>query len=276
MREGRPTSGDGARDGRRAGGRGRVVAAAAGASVVLAAAFVLTGLGGIATSLVAAAWLVLVPVAALVQRPPPLDEIRAHRAGFYAASIVFLAAAGLLTLAVAPDLRHATGPLRTWPSPPGALLPPAALLTAGGLLVVYAFRALSARFGWRETGVVRAIMPETAREKGVFALLSLAAGVFEELVFRGFLPLFLVPWTGSYLAGALPVAVVFGFLHAYQGRHGIARTAFMGALLAAGVGWTGSLWPSIFAHAALDLILGLVLAGSILGEPPAGPAREGA
>lgn len=253
----------------------RGVMAAAAGSVVLAGAFVLTGLAGVAAALVAAAWLVLVPVAAFLQQPPPLDEIRAHRAGFYAASIVFLAAAGLLTLAVAPELRHASGPLRTWPSPPGALLLPAATLTVGGLLVVYAFRGCSARFGWRETGVVRAIMPVTGREKGVFALLSLAAGVFEELVFRGFLPLFLMPWTGSYLGGALPVAVVFGFLHAYQGRHGIARTAVMGGILAGGVVWTGSLWPSIFAHAALDLILGLVLAKSLLGEPPAGPAMEG-
>ncbi len=253
----------------------RGVLAAVAGSAVLAAAFVLADTGGFAASAVAAIWLVLIPVAALLQRPPPLDEIRAHRMGFYAASIVFLAAAGLLTLVVAPDLRQPSGLLRTWPSPSGALLLPAILLTAGGLGVVYAFRGLSARFGWRETGVVRAIMPATGGEKGVFALLSLAAGVFEELVFRGFLPLFLVPWTGSYLGGALPVAVIFGFLHAYQGRHGIARTAVMGGMLAAGVVWTGSLWPSIFAHAALDLILGLVLAKSLLGEPPAGPAMEG-
>ena len=253
----------------------RGVLVAAPASAVLAAAFVLAGLGGVAASIVAAVWLVLVPVVALLQRIPPLDEVRAHRTGFYAASIVFLAAAGLPTLAVAPELRQASGLLRTWPSPPGTLLLPAILLTAGGLGVVYAFRGLAARFGWRETGVVRAIMPVTGREKGVFALLSLAAGVFEELVFRGFLPLFLAPWAGSYLAGALPVAVVFGFLHAYQGSHGIARTAVMGGILALGVAWTGSLWPSIFAHAALDLVLGLVLAKSLLGEPPAGPAMEG-
>ena len=226
--------------------------------------------------LVAAAWLVLVPVVALLQGYPPLDEIRAHRTAFYAASIVFLGAAGLLTLLAAPELRQPSGLLRTWPSPFGALVLPTALLTAAGLLVVYAFRGLSGRFGWRETGVVRAIMPVKGGEKGVFALLAVAAGVFEELVFRGFLPLFLLPWTGSYLAGALPVAVVFGFLHAYQGRHGIARTAAMGGILAAGVAWTGSLWPSIFAHAALDLILGLILARSLLGEPPAVPAKEGA
>ena len=256
-------------------GERRGVLAAAVASVVLAAVFVFAGSRGVAASLAAAAWLVLVPVFALVQRTPPVDEIRAHRIGFYATSIVFLAGAGLLTLAVAPELRRAAGLLRTWPSPAGALLLPAGALTAGGLAVVYAFRALSPRFGWRETGVVRAIMPVTAAEKRLFALLSLAAGVFEELVFRGFLPLFLMPWTGSYLAGALPVAVVFGFLHAYQGRHGIARTAAMGGVLAVGVVWTGSLWPSIFAHAALDLILGLVLARSLLGEPPAEPAKQG-
>ena len=248
---------------------------AAAASAVLATVFVLAGIGGVAAAIVAAVWLVFIPALALLQRPPSLDEIRAHRTGFYTASIVLLAVAGLVTLGVAPELRQPSGLLATWPSSFGALLLPTILLAAGGIGVVYAFRGLSARFGWRETGVVGAIMPVTGREKGVFALLSLTAGVFEELVFRGFLPLFLIPWTGSYLAGALPVAVVFGFLHAYQGRHGIARTAVMGGILAAGVVWTGSLWPPILAHAALDLILGLVLAKSLLGEPPAGPAVEG-
>jgi membrane protease YdiL (CAAX protease family) len=85
-----------------------------------------------------------------------------------------------------------------------------------------------------------------------------------------------MPWTGSYLAGALPVAGVFGFLHAYQGRHGIVRTTAVGVVMAAGVAWTGSLWPSILAHAALDLLFGLVLSKSLVGEPRALAAREGA
>jgi len=250
--------------------------AGAAASAGLAAVFVAAGLGTPVISVVAAALLVLLPAFALVQQPPSMSELREHRPGFYTASIAVLGVVLLVTLAVAPGLSHADGLRLGWPAAPRNLLGPAALLTLAGLIVAYAFRGLSVLFGWRETGVVHAIMPATRREKSLFALLSAAAGLSEEVVFRGFLPTFLMPLSSSYLHGALPVAVVFGFLHAYQGPHGIVRTAVIGAVLALGVAWTGSLWPSIFAHAALDLLFGLVLTKSLLGEPPAEPAMEGA
>ena len=137
----------------------------------------------------------------------------------------------------------------------------------GGLVVVYGFRALSPRLGWAETDTVHAIMPQTTGEKSAFVLLSGAAGSCEEIVFRGFLPAYLLPWFGSYLAAAVLPCVAFGLLHAYQGRHGMVRTGLMGAVLAGGVAWTGSLWPSIIAHTALDLVLGLVLRDSLLQNP---------
>ena len=55
-------------------------------------------------------------------------------------------------------------------------------------------------------------------------------------------------------------------LHAYQGTHGMVRAAATGLVLAAGVAWTDSLLPSILAHAALNLLIGLVLADSLLEE----------
>lgn len=174
---------------------------------------------------------------------------------------------------MSPGLPHPDGLRLAWPRP-GLLLGSAALLTLAGVAVAYVFRGLSAVFGWRETDVVRAVMPATRREKGLFAVLAGTAGVSEEVVFRGFLPGFIIPLSASYLLAALPVAVLFGFLHAYQGPHGIARAAVLGGILAAGVAWTGSLWPSIFAHAALDLLFGLVLGKSLLGEPPGAPATE--
>ena len=254
--------------------RGHVCAAAA-ATVGLAATFVASGLGNVVVSLFAAAWLILLPVLALVQRTPPISELRAHRSSFYVASIAVLGVAGLLTLVVATGLSHPAGPRLDWPSPRARMLGPAALLTLAGVVVAYLFRGLSGIFGWRESEVVRGIIPVTGREKGVFALLAATAGFSEELVFRGFLPVFIMPWSASYLLGALPAAVVFGFLHAYQRPHGMVRAAVIGGILAVGVAWTGSLWPSIFAHAALDLLFGLVLNKSLLGEPPAEPAVKG-
>jgi membrane protease YdiL (CAAX protease family) len=52
--------------------------------------------------------------------------------------------------------------------------------------------------------------------------------------------------------------VVFGLLHAYQGPLGMMRTALLGLLLAASLLLSGSIWPAITAHVALDLLGGLV------------------
>lgn len=262
----------------------RLAAVGVAGTALLAAVFAAAGLGGVIPSAMAAAWLVLMPLLSVSQGPPPGDAIRAQRVSVYTTSIVVLGAGGLLALWAMPRLPHpgAAGMLPDaagmlpWPPGVAGSLGPAALLTAVGVLVAYAFRALSRRFGWRETDAVHAIMPETGREKGVFAVLSATAGFSEEVVFRAWLPAFLMPWTGSYLAGALPVAGVFGFLHAYQGRHGIMRTTVIGIVMAAGVAWTGSLWPSILAHAALDLLFGLVLSKSLVGEPRTVAAGEGA
>ncbi len=259
-----------------AGKRARLYGAGAGvACLLLALVATVAGLGGPLTSIFAAVWLVLIPALTLGQTPPPPAEMHAHRLGFYATSILVLAAAGILALLLAPGLAQQPGLWLDWPRPAERLLIPAVFLTAACVAVAYGFKGLAARLDWHETETVRALMPVTRREKGVFALLSVAAGTSEEIVFRGFLPAFLLPWTGSYLVAALPVAVVFGFLHAYQGRHGVVRTATVGVLLAVGVAWTGNLWPSIFAHVTLDLLFGLVLSKSLLGEPRAGSPAEG-
>ena len=239
----------------------------------LAVAFAVGGLGGPAQSLTAAVFLVVLPATALAQaRALPEVDLRRRRVEAYVGSIVALAAIGLLALWLGRDLPVQP---RIWLSPPpaiGVLLAAGGVLTAGGLVLVYTFKRASPTFGWRETAAVRDIMPSAPREKALFALLSVVAGVFEEVAFRGFLPAFLMPWTGSYLLAALPAAAAFGLLHAYQGRHGMVRTGLLGLWLAAGVGWTGSLWPSIFAHAALDLLIGLALAPSLLGDLNANPA----
>ena len=256
--------------------RGRKYGLAALAAGAALAGFTFSGLGGPIPSVLAVAWLILLPLLTLGQRIPSDIDFRAHRLALYANSIVVMTVGALVTFWVAGGLPHQPALQLSWPSAPGEVFVPAALLTAGGVIVAYAFRSLAARFGWRETEMVRAIMPNSRTEKGVFALLSVTAGTSEEIVFRGFLPAFLMPWTGSYLLAALPAVVAFGFLHTYQGLHGIVRTATVGLVLAAGVAWTGSLWPSIFAHTALDLLFGLVLARSLLGEPPADSATEGA
>ena len=242
-------------------------------SAAVAAVFVGTGLGGPLASAVAALFLVLLPGIALAQHGVPLDDLGDHRPGVYVTTILAL---GLIALAalwawpealVRPDGGKAGGgDWFGWSGTGIGLAGAAASLTAVGLAVSYAFRALGARLGWKETALVHAAMPVTRGEKWLFVVLCVAAGVCEEIVFRGFLPLFVLPWFGDYMLAALPVSLVFGILHAYQGAHGVARTALLGLLLAAGASMTGSLLPSMLAHAALNLLIGLVLRDSLLNS----------
>jgi membrane protease YdiL (CAAX protease family) len=141
-------------------------------------------------------------------------------------------------------------------------------LTLGGLLVIVGFREIAIRWGCRESPVLREILPRTPREKGVFALLSVAAGVSEELAYRGYAIPVLAPLLGTW-GGVALTSVIFGVLHAYQGWLGTARTALMGGVLAWGFLASGSLWPAILAHTAIDLVAGIVLGERLL--PPVGP-----
>lgn len=237
----------------------------AGATVLLAIVFSAAGLGDPLRSLAAAAWLVLLPALSAARKIPPAHLTGSERTALYLSSTLVLAATGAVTLWLWAGMRDGTGTLLAWNASATSLLTAAGLLTGGGLAVAYLFRGLSVLRGWQETETVRAIKPVTPREKGFFTVLTLAAGSSEEVVFRGFLPVFLVPWLGSYLVAALPVSVAFGILHSYQDRHGMARAGLMGLMLAAGVAWTGSLWPSILAHTALNLLFGLILHRSLVG-----------
>ncbi len=239
-----------------------------GAAVLLAVVFSATGLGNPLQSLVAAAWLVLFPALSAAQKLPPADVIRSRRTHSYIGTTVVLAVSGALTAWLSVDLTGGAGTWLAWSAPTAFLLGVAGLLTGAGLAVAYLFRGLSVLRGWRETETVRAIMPATRSERSLFALLSLAAGFCEEIVFRGFLPAFLMPWTDSYLVAALPASAAFGILHRYQDPHGMVRAGIMGLVLAVGVAWTGSLWPSILAHTVLNLLFGLVLYRSLLGGSP--------
>ncbi len=236
-------------------------------SVLVAAVFVRAGLGDPLTASVASIWLVLIPALSAGRELPPADQVRDARIALYLSSAAVLMAAGGLTFLAWGGLADGQTLRPGWPPAWTPFLGTSAVLTGGGLAVAYLFRGLCALRGWRETEVVHAIMPATGRERSTFALLTAAAGWSEEVVFRGFLPVFLMPWFGSYLLAALPVNAAFGIVHGYQGPHGMARAGVMGLVLALGVAWTGSLWPSILAHTALNLLFGLVLHRSLLGGP---------
>lgn len=178
------------------------------------------------------------------------------RGALYLSSAVALW--GLAAAAVAVSRASAIPPdvLGIRPVPLGAAIGWAAGATVTGLAVLVLARALNVR----ETRMVAYLIPVTPREKVGFAFLSLTAGVTEELVFRGFLLSALQRAAGSLLPALLATSLVFGLLHAYQSSSGALRATLLGALLAAPVVATGSIYPAMAAHAAIDLVSGLILA----------------
>ena len=90
--------------------------------------------------------------------------------------------------------------------------------------------------------------------------LALVVGLYEELVFRGYVlgrlrealaSTKLQPLQQNAIAIAVSAAL-FGALHAYQGGYGIFQTAGAGLALGALVVWRKSIWPAVIAHASID------------------------
>jgi uncharacterized protein len=111
----------------------------------------------------------------------------------------------------------------------------------------------------RETAIMHEIIPVTKLEKLVFCGLSVSAGICEELAFRGFLLLAVTVASGSVAAGVLLSSIAFGLLHAHQNAAGAARAALLGAALCIPLLITGSIYPSMTAHALIDIAGGLWL-----------------
>jgi membrane protease YdiL (CAAX protease family) len=143
-------------------------------------------------------------------------------------------------------------------------------LTLGGLLTILGFRQIALWSGTQESGMLRQLLPRTRDERRAFGVLSVAAGLGEEMAYRGYAIPVLAPLLG--VGGAAVVtSAVFGVLHGYQGPLGICRTSAMGGMLAWGFLASGSLWPAIVAHTLIDLVAGLWLGERLLSpERPAG------
>ncbi len=149
------------------------------------------------------------------------------------------------------------------PLPVGPLVVWSVVLTLGGLGILLAFQRIAVSLRMQEHPVLRALLPRSPSEKTAFAGLSLAAGVGEELAYRGYAIGALAPLIGPSVA-AIITSAVFGVLHAYQGLLGIIRAGVLGGMLACGFLISGSLWPAIIAHASLDVLAGIFLAERLM------------
>lgn len=111
--------------------------------------------------------------------------------------------------------------------------------------------------GWSsQTGF---LLPVSQVEKAVWILVSIAAGICEELVFRGYLQRQLWGLTRSLPVALLSQSVIFGFGHIYQGWKPAVITAIYGLLFGLVAAWRRSIIPGALAHAMVDVMGGLKL-----------------
>lgn len=242
---------------------------------------------GFPASFLLGALLVLLPALAVGQLRLLEDEEIVERVPVYVGSaitILLLGGVALLVGARAVGLEA----LGLAPYPLESFAAWTLGLTLAGLALILLFHLLGGWLGVDETAILEQLLPVTPAEKLLFSGLSLAAGLGEELAYRGFaitaITLALSPmWipgaaaaeaeatlhaAGSGGIGVWIAAVIasaaFGFLHAYQGAIGIIRTALLGFVLAVSFLMSTSLWPAIAAHALIDLVAGLVLGRHLL------------
>ena len=106
---------------------------------------------------------------------------------------------------------------------------------------------------------VLAMAPHSSAELALWLGVSLAAGVCEEMLFRGYLLRQLAGWWGSTLAAIAASSLLFGCLHLYEGWGAMVGLCGLGAVYAAVAVLRGNLRSVMVAHFLQDAVTGLVL-----------------
>lgn len=103
-------------------------------------------------------------------------------------------------------------------------------------------------------------VPVDFKELGHFLLLAVAAGVCEEIIFRGFLMNYLLLWTGITTTGVIASAIcssaLFAFLHGYQGYVAMIKIFLLSLLFAGIFIMSKSLILVMIIHTLIDAISG--------------------
>jgi len=141
------------------------------------------------------------------------------------------------------------------PSPAGWL--------AGGIFLLVALALV--RPHWRRSieedkPTWRLFAPTNRRERRMWVILSLSAGVGEELVWRGVLPVLLAQATGSFALAILLSVFSFALAHAIQGLRSVLAIATLAAAFHALVLVSGSLYVGMAVHFVYDVIAGFTYA----------------
>jgi membrane protease YdiL (CAAX protease family) len=103
------------------------------------------------------------------------------------------------------------------------------------------------------------LAPHTYLEAGLFVLLSVSAGLFEEIIFRGYLQRQLGALGQNAVIGIVASGAIFGLAHGYQGGRMMVAIGIFGIFFGIMAYLRKSLRPGMMAHAIQDSIAGITL-----------------
>jgi membrane protease YdiL (CAAX protease family) len=118
----------------------------------------------------------------------------------------------------------------------------------------------------RQSGKLINLAPHTPGERRDFDLLSITAGICEEILYRGVLLAVLISVSGTWPAVVVS-SFVFGMGHLYQGGTGLLKTSFVGLAMALLVVFSGSLLPAMILHIVVDITSGRLLGAAVTAKP---------
>ena len=208
----------------------------------------------------------IAPILAITSRNISTDEIQfepGDKVKLYHSNALLLFVFALVVVTVwrIPG-RSLTGLGLTWPTWNPLVLQ---LIVA-----VFLFYALDVFFQygtkkWRERSFKHrntslAFVPADKKELMHFILLAFAAGIGEEIIFRGYLIHYLLYWTGNTQSGILAAitmaSALFAFLHGYQGYRSMVKIFFLSLLFAGIFIYSHSLILVMMIHAIIDMLSG--------------------
>jgi hypothetical protein len=107
--------------------------------------------------------------------------------------------------------------------------------------------------------ITQKLAPVTGLEMILFLVLSISAGICEELVFRGYLQQQCARLGGGVWVGVVVSALVFGGAHGYEGVAGVLLISAYGAMFGVLALWRRGLRTGMIAHAWHDTLSGIAL-----------------
>jgi membrane protease YdiL (CAAX protease family) len=103
-----------------------------------------------------------------------------------------------------------------------------------------------------------AVIPHTPAQLPAWLLVSLVAGVGEEIIFRGYLLRQFTAWTGRVPIAIAAISLIFGVMHLYEGLPVVVALMLLSALYCIVTLHRGNLRAVIIAHTLQDFFAGVV------------------